>query len=277
MNDLDVGFERGIGEPLLALAQALPSMPLISVVITSYNSLQWLDAAIDSILDQTWSNLEILIVDDCSTDGSREHIVHRAGRDARIRPVWMNANSGTYVAKNAGIRLALGDVITFMDSDDLSLPQRLEAQLEALRPPGIVATTSNYERRTPEGITVLNRGLPARQALISLMIKRAVVNDIGWFDSVRVAADDEYFERLRHVYGRQAHRNVNMSYYIALLREGSLSNAQGSEYLIDLKESGALPPARADYKQRSNAWHKRLATQQQRPYMPLKLSDQRPF
>lgn len=277
MQELSSPFERPADRVLQALTTPLPATPLVSVVMTVYNARPWLDAAIQSILGQSWTSLELLVVDDCSTDGCREQIRSFARQDPRVRPVWMLSNSGTYLAKNAALRLVRGDVVTFMDSDDTCTQDRLEQQLAALREDGVVATTCNYERRTPDGRLVLNRGLPARQALISLMVRRGVLDDVGGFDAVRHGADDEYFERIRTVYGRPAHRNVDATLYQALVREGSLSNTTGSEYLIDLAQSGELPPARAQYRQRFLAWHERLLATGRHPYYPIRAGEHLPF
>lgn len=263
-------FEQPADRVLQAVKNQLPTTPLVSVVMTAYNAQPWLQSAAQSILSQTWPTLELLIVDDCSSDHSRECIREIAQHDSRVRPIWMQANGGTYLAKNAALRLVRGDAVTFMDSDDTCTPDRLERQLAALCEDGVVATTCNYERRTPSGQLVLNNGLPARQALISLMVRRGVIDDLGGFDAVRHGADDEYFERVRAVYGRSAHRNVNATLYNALVREGSLSNTAGSDYLIDLSQSGELPPARAQYKQRFVTWHERLLSTGRHPHFPLK-------
>ncbi|WP_313644877.1 glycosyltransferase family A protein [Stenotrophomonas sp.] len=269
-------MDRGELISLSAPDSPISGTPLISVVMTCYNSMRWLDAAIQSLLTQTWDNFELILVDDGSTDGTRSHITTLARDEPRIRAAWMQHNKGTYAAKNAGIRLARGEVITFADSDDVSSPERLEAQLEMLRAPGLVATTCNYERRTIDDKIVLNRGLAARQALISMMIKRHVINEIGWFDgSVRVAADDEFFERLRAVYGRSAHANVQRSLYIALYREGSLSNDNSKDARIDMRGE-ELPPARALYKRESASWHAAERSAGLYPYMPY-IQNSHPF
>jgi len=261
-------YERPAHLPLNAPSVSLPIRPLISVIMTAHNAILWIDAAIDSILKQSWESVELIVVDDASIDGTRQRIIEIASQDHRLRPVWMAANGGTYIAKNAGLRLARGEVVTFMDSDDISDSSRLEKQLALLRQEGIVATTCNYERRTPEGSIVLNRGLYARQALISLMIRREVIDEVGGFDAVRHGADDEYFERIRSVYGRQAHRNVPESLYLALAREGSLSNTQGDTYQINLDEKEGLPPVRQNYKDSFTAWHASFFNKKTTPYVP---------
>lgn len=268
-------FERSAAEPLIAATVPLGRVPLVSVVMTTFNSRAWLKRAIESVLLQTWRNLELLIIDDASMDGSARMALDYAGRNPRVRVFSMRENWGTYRAKNVGIFYANGEVLTFMDSDDYSTPSRLEAQLEQLRRAGIVASTCDYERRDEEGQIVLNQGLRQRQALISLMIKREVVDEIGWFHDVRTSADDEFFERIRHTYGRQAHKNVPSVHYVALHRADSISQ-QGSAAMQLAGETSALSPARQAYVDAYRRWYAELARDGMRPYMPA-ISRETPF
>ena len=93
-------------------------MPEVSVIIPIYNTAAYLRKALDSICDQTLKELEIILIDDGSTDGSRGIIEEYAERDARIR--WhAQPNQGQGVARNTALALATGRYIYFMDSDDL--------------------------------------------------------------------------------------------------------------------------------------------------------------
>lgn len=268
---------RRISQPLRALDAVLPETPQVSVVMTVYDTAPWLQAAMESILRQSWKALELIVVDDASNDGSDQIIRAMAARDSRIKPHRLACNGGTYRAKNHGIALATGNVLTFMDSDDVAEPERIASQLALLRDPTLVATTCNYVRVNDEGIRLLNRGLEQRQALISLMIKREVVHDIGWFDSVRFAADDEFFERLRHVYGRSAHANVSEPLYLALARKGSLSTDADHGVSLDLTtHPDALGRTRQEYRQAYRAWHEDCARRGMRPWMPC-AAHVRPF
>lgn len=270
-------WTRPISDPLVAPLTEVPETPLVSVVMTAYNAAPWLEAAMDSILRQTWHNLELIVVDDASTDSTRKIIQQVSARDARVRSHRMPVNCGTYVAKNHGVSHASGDVITFMDSDDTSVPTRIAKQLGLLRTAGLVATTCNYVRVDDAGNIILNRGLEQRQALISLMVKRQVFEDIGWFDSVRFAADDEFFERLRHVYGRPAHANVAEPLYRALVRLDSLSGAGATPVNLSGEDSAALSPERARYKEAHAEWRRVISERRLRPYVPRGQSQSRAF
>lgn len=101
--------------------------PKISVLMPVYNGEQYLREAIQSILDQTYTDFEFLIIDDGSTDGSRNII--DSFNDSRIRIETCNKNMGTVHALNHGIMLARGEYIARMDCDDISLPKRFEHQI----------------------------------------------------------------------------------------------------------------------------------------------------
>ncbi|MGA1871247.1 MAG: glycosyltransferase family 2 protein [bacterium] len=102
----------------------------VSVIIPTYNRAKLLDEAIKSVLEQTYKNFEIIVVDDCSTDNTEE-IVKKI-KDTRIRYIRHEENHGGSAARNTGIKAAKGDYIAFHDSDDLWLPQKLEKQVDIL-------------------------------------------------------------------------------------------------------------------------------------------------
>lgn len=106
----------------------MSARPLVSVIIPTYNRAGFVTDAVESALAQTAQNLEVIVVDDGSTDGTREAL---ARYDGRIRAVYQeHANGNT--ARNRGVTLARGRYVAFLDSDDLWLPEKLEAQLAYL-------------------------------------------------------------------------------------------------------------------------------------------------
>lgn len=76
----------------------------VSIIVPVYNAAAYLEATVKSVCDQSYENWELLLVDDCSTDGSRELIERLAAKDKRVRPVFQKANHGAAQARNAGIR-----------------------------------------------------------------------------------------------------------------------------------------------------------------------------
>ncbi|MBX9812754.1 MAG: glycosyltransferase [Burkholderiales bacterium] len=100
----------------------------ISIVIPAYNAEKYLQAALDSILAQTFSNFEAIVIDDCSTDRTWEIVAHYAECDNRIRPYRNEMNLGIAGNRNRGVELARGKYLAWQDADDISFPQRLEKQ-----------------------------------------------------------------------------------------------------------------------------------------------------
>ena len=102
--------------------------PPVSVVMTVYNRQDFLTEAVESILHQTFKDFEFIIIDDCSTDNSYSMALAFAERDRRIRVHRHEKNLGIVGARNTGLQQAKGKYIAWMDSDDVSLPNRLEKQ-----------------------------------------------------------------------------------------------------------------------------------------------------
>ena len=259
--------------------QVFDGKPLISVIMTTYNTIDFIDAAVKSILNQSWRNLELIIVDDCSTDGTRQCAERYAQTDKRVRVFCFGENRGTYWCKNYGITLAAGVVITFMDSDDTCHESRLEEQFAELNKKGRAMVTCNWVRKDVAGNLVVINGVIERIAFISKMIKRRVIDEIGYFDTIRTSADDEFIKRVKLVYGNRAHFNVPKVLYTGAHRENSLTT--DPENLVNLSASRdsnvpILSPQRAHYGGSYVGWHKELVSKGMVPYMPFPLVN-RPF
>ena len=107
--------------------------PFVSVVMPVFNRREFLAQAVESILNQTLTDFELIIVDDCSTDGSRDVIRQFSQQDRRIRVIQNAANQGIAAARNIGNLAARGNFIAIMDSDDIAYPARLEKQVDYLQ------------------------------------------------------------------------------------------------------------------------------------------------
>ncbi len=110
---------------------SLSEKPLVSVVIPSHNRATLVMESINSVLNQTYSNLELILVDDCSSDNTKD--VVRNITDPRFHYVCLERQSGACAARNKGIELAKGELIAFNDSDDHWAPEKLASQIEFLR------------------------------------------------------------------------------------------------------------------------------------------------
>lgn len=105
--------------------------PSVSVLVPAYNARPYLREAVESLLAQTWRDLEVLVIDDASTDGTLQVLDDL--RDPRLTLLCMTQNGGPSRARNAGLANARGEFIALLDSDDVSLPQRIEKQAQLLR------------------------------------------------------------------------------------------------------------------------------------------------
>lgn len=117
---------------------------LVSIVTASYNSADFIADTIKSVQSQSYSNWEMIITDDCSTDSSVEIIEKFAAEDPRIRLIRLNRNSGPGVCRNTSIRNAKGRFIAFCDSDDRWLPDKLRAQLDFMVEKGAPLSYTSY-------------------------------------------------------------------------------------------------------------------------------------
>jgi glycosyltransferase involved in cell wall biosynthesis len=118
------------------------SLPLVSVVIPAHNAEKTVLETLGSVLKQSYENLEVIVVDDGSTDGTCARVQSLAATDARIRVI-SQAKSGVAAARNAGIALASGTYIAPLDADDLWHPKRVQLHVEALEAAG-VGTAAAY-------------------------------------------------------------------------------------------------------------------------------------
>lgn len=116
----------------------MDTVPKVSVVIPTFNRAHSLGRAIDSVLGQTYADLELIVVDDGSSDGTAE--LMRSFTDPRLRYVQQARNLGVSAARNRGIAEARGEWLAFLDSDDLWLAQKLERQFAALQGVDCVAS-----------------------------------------------------------------------------------------------------------------------------------------
>ena len=178
------------------------SDPLVSVILPTRNRAHSVLAALASVLQQTWRNLEVLVVDDASTDGTAE--VLNAETDPRVRYVRLEQPHGASGARNAGIAAAQGEWIAFQDSDDLWLPDKLRRQLEcAAAHPDCVGVYTSYWRDDGQSREVRPRPGPGLDGDVlarltrgnfittqTLMVRADVARSLGGFDPKFLALND---------------------------------------------------------------------------------------
>lgn len=119
---------------------------VVSIITPLYNSSEFLEQTIQSVVSQTYQSWEMIMVDDCSTDNSLEIAQRYAAKDKRIKVLQLKQNSGAAVARNAAIEAATGRFIAFLDSDDLWVPEKLIKQVNFMVSNDIDFSYCSYEK-----------------------------------------------------------------------------------------------------------------------------------
>ncbi len=124
---------------------------LVSVIMPTYNCAKFIGETLDSIKAQTYENWEVIIVDDCSKDNTKEIVDAYIAQDSRIKYHCLETNSGAAVARTTAMKLAEGEYMAFCDSDDLWMPDKLEKQLAFMNENGYAFSCTAYEQIDEEG------------------------------------------------------------------------------------------------------------------------------
>lgn len=187
------------------------AVPRVSVVMGAYNGERFLRPAIESILNQTFRDFELIVIDDCSTDNSPQ--ILREFIDDRMRVIRNECNLGIAGTTNKGIAAARGEYIALQDHDDLSWPTRFESQVAFLNSHpqvGMVGSSCNLIDETGSAVPhwpVEYENENLRWALLwrcpffhtSIMLRRSAVQEVGGYSSdpkYRFAEDYEFMSRL---------------------------------------------------------------------------------
>lgn len=248
------GGEGSIMSRLVCRAEPAEQGPLVSVLMTTFNAGATAGMAIRSVLEQTWRNLELIIVDDCSGEEAFAAIKAWESRDDRVRVLRMEKNQGTYAAKNAGLDLARGEFVTCHDSDDWSHPRKVERQVKALlHHKQVIGNMTSWIRATDE--MELQRfsgtGRIVYYNTSSLMFRRTpVMERCGYWDNVRTGADSEFYRRIEVAFGHDLPVYSDVLSF-GQVREGALTHTTLG--------NGYESPDRKAYRAAWRHWHQRAS------------------
>lgn len=241
----------------------------VSIIIPAFNAESRIEVVLNSLLNQTWRNIEIIVVDDCSDDRTLDIVRAVAERDSRVVPVAQEQNGGAYRARNRGLMVATGDYITTHDSDDWSHPQKLETQVLALQAnPELMGVALHWVRATEQMIFTQN-WRPNKELIhwsqSSFMFRKQVVSDIGQWDEVRIGGDTEFIWRVEARYGKDAVAKLHpeIPFAFALDDEGSLTRTKATHVRT------VYFGLRHIYRAVGKWWH--------RTHDQLHVADERPF
>lgn len=200
--------------------------PLVSVILTTYNpDMVELATSLRSILNQTWRNIEVLLIDDCSETSAYRAVQELSASDERVRLIRAETNGGTYRARNLGILNASGKYITGQDTDDWSHPERISRQVKYLEDDPAAVGVTIAANRTDNNLVRTSLGHnPERRCEVSLMVHRETALAVGGYLPVRKAADSEFRERIEVVFNSPVER-IDEPLYMIRMSPGSLSRA----------------------------------------------------
>ncbi|UVF18350.1 glycosyltransferase [Microvirga terrae] len=243
----------------------------LSVLVPAYNCADTLPIALNSILNQTWRNLEVLVVDDRSPDETWRVIQDFAQRDQRIIPLRHDRNGGAYAARNTALSHATGDFVTVHDADDWSHPEKFAAQmLHATSHPEGISTTIGVRVSTDLRFDVkANMAGMLMENTSSLLVKRQTLADLSGWDATRLGADSELYERIRARHNLVANKLYPATPLTLILFSGSS--------LTQTKAAGIATVnygARRQYKEAYRFWH---ATEMAKPEPDLRMTPDRRF
>ena len=180
----------------------------VTVIIPAYNAEKVIITSIDSVLNQTWKNLEVFVVDDCSTDNTAKIVKEYEKIDHRIKLLQSQVNSGAYVCRNLALQMATGDFVTINDADDWSHAKKIETQVSHLIKNKQIVGNLSQQARATEDLIFFRRGKPGMYIfsnMSSFMFRRVpVMEKIGYWDCVRFMGDSEFIKRVKLVFGEKS-------------------------------------------------------------------------
>lgn len=253
-----IALDRRSQLPFDRLTTAVPARtqgteatdPLVSVVLTAYRPEEdQLRSSVQSITNQSWRNLELIVVDDCSGAEYGPIFERIQSLDSRIRIIHAPVNRGTYVARNIGYAASTGDFITGQDDDDWSHPERLYHQVEFMKMKPDYIGCRIMAIRADDNLGRCRVGYkPVVLNPSSLMIRRDGYERTGGYLESRKGADSEYYFRLKAVTGG---RVANLKDPLSIIRilPGSLSRGDFS--------AGWRHPSRTAFRSAYRFWHRK--------------------
>lgn len=149
----------------------------ISVIMAAYNAKEFIGEAIDSVIEQTSTDWELIIVDDCSTDGTIAYVQAMYGSNPRIRCYSLERNSGPGAARNFGINVSRGKWITILDSDDKFSPHRLDKLRAACEGKSLDLVADNQEYFDDQRKTVFQKAFRLAKSYVPLSAELLLQND----------------------------------------------------------------------------------------------------
>ncbi|MDH4385677.1 MAG: glycosyltransferase family A protein [Caulobacter sp.] len=255
-------------------ADVTESGPRVTVIMTAFNSESTIEASILSVLAQTYQNLRLVVVDDVSSDGTCALVRDLSRLDPRLTLLEQPANGGTYRAKNRAILETPSDYFTFHDSDDWMHPQHIAEHVALMEAePQIACSTSLWYRMDDEGHAIVRRaGHILHENPASTFVRARVIEEVGYFDSVRAGADSEFLWRIRRQYGAQGTAEIPKPLSVGLHHAQSITQSGVAAF-----DEHRFSAVRLEYWESWVGWHRQASVSGVRNLFVAFPQDQRPF
>jgi len=211
--------------------------PLVSIITPAYNSQQFIAETILSVQNQSYSNWEMIIVDDCSSDATEQIVLGFSMADPRIKLHKLQRNSGAGVARDLGITVAEGRFIAFLDSDDLWKPLKLERQVNFLLANHLPFTFCYYDCINEQGMALGKRitapkELSYRQLFFCNFVGNLTgIYDVDYFGKIPVSSNrkrQDWIVWLTILKKVKTAQPVQESLALYRIRENSISSSKWS-------------------------------------------------
>lgn len=171
--------------------------PLVSIITPCYNSKDYIAATIQSVLDQQYSNWELIVIDDQSKDNSLAIVQTYAKDNPKLKIIALEQNGGVANARNVGVSAATGKYIAFLDSDDIWLPEKLKKQVEFMETHQVPMTFLSYQRINEDGKIISGKiNMPETVNYNKLLWHNIVIFSTSMV--LRSVAQDIKFKKMGH-------------------------------------------------------------------------------
>jgi hypothetical protein len=227
--------------------------PLVSVIVPLHNGACTIGTALAGLCAQTWGDLEILVVDDASTDDGPARVAAAAASDPRIRLIRQGTNGGAYAARNGGLAEARGAFITTHDADDWAHPEKIARLIDALAG-GRAPLAISAWARADDRLAFWGPWQPSPNMIgpdfSSVLFSRDVLDIAGGWDTARTGADREFVARIERIFGARP-LPVLPAAPLAFGRLGSASLTRAEA----THAATALHGVRREYREAASFWH----------------------
>jgi glycosyltransferase involved in cell wall biosynthesis len=260
----------------LSTASKVKSPKKISILMPAYNAARYITLALDGLLKQTWINIEIIVVDDASSDETSAIVANLKKTDNRVKLLRHEYRRGAYASRNTALAAATGEFAVNHDSDDWSHPERLELMIRPLLDDtSKEMSICSWVRVDSEFMFIKPRpDLRMIHPSISTgMIRLKTLKKLGGWDEVKVAADSEMLGRIIAAYGPAVIETVLQEIPLVFSREteNSLTTAPQTHWRSDFFGLRNL------YRQSYEQWHRLISEKDVDPFINSKTDEKRAF